>query len=265
MAAAEHTYDVFISYSHKDRKWVDDNLLPRLEEAGLRVAIDYRDFPLGGIAQQNMEHAVEASSHVVLVMSPNWLNSEWGAFEYLLVSGEDPSSLRGKLVPLLIAPTELPRRHAIRTYADLTDPQTYAQQMARVVATLQQGNGFEIHRPPPVQPIPSTEPAPSAVSSSEPWQPELADLVIRSGRVQPAARRALCIEIGVDADGLSFIEAPARDFAVQLVDYLDKTGNGEALLALCAAVRSVLKGTFAQRLTSVTERVRRSLPGLTNA
>jgi len=41
---AEYAYDVFISYSHKDEAWVTQTLLPRLEAAGLRVCIDYRDF-----------------------------------------------------------------------------------------------------------------------------------------------------------------------------------------------------------------------------
>jgi len=33
---AEHTYDVLISYSHTDKAWVWNELLPRLEGAGLR-------------------------------------------------------------------------------------------------------------------------------------------------------------------------------------------------------------------------------------
>ena len=35
---AAYQYDVFISYSHRDRPWVQDELLPRLEKAGLRSA-----------------------------------------------------------------------------------------------------------------------------------------------------------------------------------------------------------------------------------
>lgn len=40
---AEYTFDVFISYSHADSEWVRGELLPRLEEAGLKVMIDHRD------------------------------------------------------------------------------------------------------------------------------------------------------------------------------------------------------------------------------
>jgi TIR domain len=40
-------YDVFISYSPADQVWVRGELLPRLEAAGLRVLVDYRDFAIG--------------------------------------------------------------------------------------------------------------------------------------------------------------------------------------------------------------------------
>ena len=43
----EYRYDVFISYSHADKAWVSGELLPRLEEAGLKVCIDQRDFRPG--------------------------------------------------------------------------------------------------------------------------------------------------------------------------------------------------------------------------
>ena len=42
-----YRYDVFISYSHTDRAWVWEELLPRLEQIGLRVCIDNRDFEIG--------------------------------------------------------------------------------------------------------------------------------------------------------------------------------------------------------------------------
>ena len=44
---ADPTYDVFISYSSKDADWVRGSLLQGLEDAGLRVYIDFRDFETG--------------------------------------------------------------------------------------------------------------------------------------------------------------------------------------------------------------------------
>ena len=48
--ADEYKYDVFISYSHKDEGWVVNTLLPALENAGLKVCIDFRDFEAGKIS-----------------------------------------------------------------------------------------------------------------------------------------------------------------------------------------------------------------------
>jgi hypothetical protein len=82
-------YDIFISYSHADGEWVRNGLLPKLEGAGLKVCIDYRDFELGVPSLVNMEHAVEQSLYTLAVLTPNWVVSEWTEFESLIdVGGE---------------------------------------------------------------------------------------------------------------------------------------------------------------------------------
>jgi hypothetical protein len=61
-------YDVFISYSSHESKWVREWLLPRIEEgAGLRACIDFRDFEIGVPSLINMERAVERSQKILLV------------------------------------------------------------------------------------------------------------------------------------------------------------------------------------------------------
>ena len=57
-----YAYDVFISYSSKDRAWVRGELLTRLEAAGLKVCIDFRDFEPGAPSVTEMERAVLTSS-----------------------------------------------------------------------------------------------------------------------------------------------------------------------------------------------------------
>ena len=51
----EFAYDVFISYSHRDKAWVRGELLPRLESAGLKVCVDYRDFRIGAPIIKEMD------------------------------------------------------------------------------------------------------------------------------------------------------------------------------------------------------------------
>jgi TIR domain-containing protein len=250
-------YDAFISYSHRDRAWVDSHLLVPLDQAGLRIAIDYRDFEVGPFAQENMENCVDASRHVLLVMSPNWIESEWSSFEYLFASASDPAARRRKLIPILIAPTELPRRLSVRTYADFRDPAAYEAEMSKVVRALLSNEG------------PDNEPAAGAASPTpvlraeaaplvfSNWKTDLSDLLVRSGKSHFSARTALCIQIGVDPNDLTFAEVAPRNFAVQLVAMLDESGNSNALLSLCGAIQPVLKGSFATRLQTVQEMIRR--------
>ena len=64
------TSTIFISYSHHDKAWVCEWLLPRLEAAGLKVLIDTRDFAVGAPVLVNIERAVEASRRTLLVLTP---------------------------------------------------------------------------------------------------------------------------------------------------------------------------------------------------
>lgn len=101
MAETEFKYDVFISYSHKDEERADKTLRQYLDDTGLKVCIDYRDFEPGKMALLNMQDAAKQSKHIVLVLTRNWLNSEWSLFEGLMGGTEDPAGLKKKLIPLL--------------------------------------------------------------------------------------------------------------------------------------------------------------------
>lgn len=123
MAETNFKYDVFISYSHKDEAWADKVLRQRLDDAGLKVCIDYRDFEAGKMALLNMQDAAMQSRHIVLVLTRNWLNSEWSFFEALMGGTQDPAGLQKKLIPLLIEDgiqKDINPFIAMRTWVDFT-------------------------------------------------------------------------------------------------------------------------------------------------
>lgn len=99
--ADKYKYDVFISYSHKDEDWVVNTLLPALEEAGLKVCIDFRDFKAGKASIFNMQDSAKESRQIVLNLTRNWLESEWSLFEALIGATKDPAGLQQKIIPLL--------------------------------------------------------------------------------------------------------------------------------------------------------------------
>jgi len=132
----EFQYDAFISYSHHDSPWVRDVLLPHLEGEGLRVCIDFRDFELGAPSLVNMENAVERSRKTLIVLTPEWVASEWTAFESLLVQTDDPAGRRARMIPLRLKPCEPPRRIAMLTPVDLTQASEVEFQLQRLVVAI---------------------------------------------------------------------------------------------------------------------------------
>ncbi|HEY6284426.1 MAG TPA: TIR domain-containing protein [Ktedonobacteraceae bacterium] len=127
-------YDAFISYSHMDSDWVNNVLLARLEQAGLRVCIDDRDFEIGVPSLDNMENAVDRSRKTLLILTPNWVTSEWTKFEYLMILAQDPTNLARRLLPLMVQHCTLPKHLNIFTYLDLTEPTKFDFQMQRLLS-----------------------------------------------------------------------------------------------------------------------------------
>lgn len=120
MEATEFKYDVFISYSHKDEEWVRNILLPTLENYGVKVCIDYRDFVGGSPSIKEMERAVKQSRKTVPILTPNYLASGWSDFELSIAQTLDPGNQNLRVIPLLKRQCELPLRIAYLSYINFT-------------------------------------------------------------------------------------------------------------------------------------------------
>ncbi len=90
-ATPSRQYDVYISYDSSDKERVAGDLLPRLEGAGLRVLVDYRDFRAGAPVVAEWERAVENSRHTLLMLTPAWIKSTWPAFLPSFIASIDPT------------------------------------------------------------------------------------------------------------------------------------------------------------------------------
>ncbi|MBU2623206.1 MAG: TIR domain-containing protein [Proteobacteria bacterium] len=124
---------VFISYSHKDKDWVRNWLVPKLEAEGIQTHIDYRDFEIGVASVINMERAVEKCAKTLLVLTQHWTESEFTQFEGIMVQTEDPIGLRKKILPLKLDDCSLPKRLQILTYADFKDKNAWDFQIERLI------------------------------------------------------------------------------------------------------------------------------------
>ncbi|XP_071150314.1 toll-like receptor 2 type-2 [Mytilus edulis] len=82
----EKDYDAFIAYSEKDVDWVIRTALPKLEseESGkaCRICLHHRDFIIGYTIADNIFNSVENSHHTVLIVSEEFLKSDWCMMEF---------------------------------------------------------------------------------------------------------------------------------------------------------------------------------------
>ena len=127
---------VFISYSHKDKKWVREYLLTNLEKNGIPCHIDYRDFEVGISSIRNMARAIEKCEKTILVYTPDWIESGFTGFESLMAQTNDPDGERGQIIPIMLKKCELPLELRIHTYADLTNPKQRKAQLNRIITQI---------------------------------------------------------------------------------------------------------------------------------
>ncbi|MEW8547771.1 MAG: toll/interleukin-1 receptor domain-containing protein, partial [Candidatus Thiodiazotropha sp.] len=80
-------YDAFVSYSGHDEKFIIRELVPYLEEPkhnreGFRLCLHHRDFPVGAPIAETIISAVQTSKRIIIVLSDNFLKSEWCQYEF---------------------------------------------------------------------------------------------------------------------------------------------------------------------------------------
>jgi hypothetical protein len=85
----------------------------------------------------------------------------------------------------------------------------------------------------------------------------LTELLIRSGRTEYSARKALCIKIGIEPNQLGFLrQSTDTDFALELISYLHSIDDKQALCKICKELEVVFKrGKYAADLKNVKSKL----------
>ncbi|XP_076577872.1 toll-like receptor 1 [Chaetodon auriga] len=98
------SYHAFISYSHQDCGWVDDQLVPSLEDSGFSLCVHERDFVPGDWIIDNIINCVESSYKTLFVLSKHFVQSEWCNYELFFAQHRAISVQRDSLVFILLEP-----------------------------------------------------------------------------------------------------------------------------------------------------------------
>jgi WD40 repeat protein len=99
---SEFKYDVFLSYSSKDKEVVHA-LAERLKQDGLRVWLDAWAIQPGDSIPLKIQRGLEQSRTLLMCMSSDYFASDWVKLEHYTLLFRDPTNAKRRFIPLLIA------------------------------------------------------------------------------------------------------------------------------------------------------------------
>ncbi|KAK7580762.1 hypothetical protein V9T40_001391 [Parthenolecanium corni] len=106
----DRLFDAYIAYCIKDEDFITQILCPSLEQsdAPYRLCLHYRDFNINSYIADTIIEAAESSKRTVIILSKNFLQTEWCRFEYKSALREVLRDRRNKVVFVLLG--EIPSR-----------------------------------------------------------------------------------------------------------------------------------------------------------
>jgi TIR domain len=141
--AAVASADVFVSYRRsieRDRTWVWEVLVPRLDDEGLEVVVDDRSFAPGDTVIESMAKAVDASRITIAVLTPAYLQSGFTHLERIMAQHVGLEQGTKRLVGLMLEPCELPTELRPFLWIDVTAVAAKDDQVLdRLVRTIYEG------------------------------------------------------------------------------------------------------------------------------
>lgn len=145
-------WDVFVSHNKRQKPWVG-LFVEQLRESGLHVFFDKDDIPPGADVVRSIEQGIQQSQHLLFIITPSSVASDWVALETGLAVYSDLTAKEGRLIPVLLEQTpDADIRPTIRKLnrIDLTDPTKRTAEYNRLLKHLRISEPFP--EPPALKP-----------------------------------------------------------------------------------------------------------------
>lgn len=127
---------VFISYRRTDFDWVKTYLLPKLEVWKVNYVIDHQDFLPGQRVASTIRDYIRSSQKVIFVCTREFLDSEWCREELETARTEDPGSIQGKSIPVVLDKRGVPDLLSDIIWCDLSNDQNDANEWRKLCVSI---------------------------------------------------------------------------------------------------------------------------------
>lgn len=115
-----YAYHAFVSYNSADKEWCRE-IVVGLRKKNLRVFFDEDSIVPGDSIPDRIELGLQTSRHIVLVFSPEALQSNWMVLEYTSRLFNEPSTKNRPLIPVLRQDCKIPFLLSQIKYIDARD------------------------------------------------------------------------------------------------------------------------------------------------
>ncbi|MFC4591618.1 TIR domain-containing protein [Sphaerisporangium corydalis] len=136
-------YDVFLSHSLQDAEWADRlyRRLRRFRVSGRPLEIFFAPAAIGAgeSIPRGLREALGSCRHLVAVVTPSWLESEWCRLEEEVVVWRDSAAVDRVLLPLLLQDCGLPSVLHRLKYIDFRRSADYERSLQEIVSAIRAG------------------------------------------------------------------------------------------------------------------------------
>lgn len=111
-------YDVFLSFAREDEDFAEEVRQKLIKEAKLKVFVPSDVMPGKVFHKEIADIIKEGSRKTVIILSPDYLSSEWCVYETNLAVHKSPSAKAHCLIPVLYRKCKIPSFLSLLVYVD---------------------------------------------------------------------------------------------------------------------------------------------------
>lgn len=134
------SFDIFVSYNKADVEFAE-RLVKTIEQVEfegryLRCFFSSWDIEPGENILLKIEKSLSNSKFIGLILSPDWLKSDWTTLERVISVHDDPAGLKGRIIPMLRRNCTIPPSIRILKWLDFRTDSNFDREIRRLVARL---------------------------------------------------------------------------------------------------------------------------------